>query len=122
MQTQTSDRQAASQLMSACSKITACAGSREFGAGLTDAVATALERHPGDVLVFLPGVGEIRAADRQLLGARMPGPPVAVLPLHGMLGPAEQDEALRPQPGPRYTLYPIPYTLLHPHMSTLAHT
>jgi len=56
--------------------------------------------------VFLPGVGEIRAAQRQLLGARLTGPPVAVLPLHGMLGPAEQDEALRPQPGPCQTLYP----------------
>ena len=68
------------------------------------------------MLVFLPGVGEIRAAQRQLLGARLPGPPVAVLPLHGMLGPAEQDEALRPHPGGRCT-----HTQLQHQLSLLVH-
>jgi ATP-dependent helicase HrpB len=60
---------------------------------------TSLAQHPGDVLVFLPGIGDIRSVQRRLLAAKLPGPPVAVLPLHGMLSPAEQDEALRPQHG-----------------------
>ena len=55
------------------------------------AVRHALEHDPGDVLVFLPGVGEIRAAMRAFgdLGD------VDVLPLHGTLPGAEQDRALR---------------------------
>ncbi|MDI1475815.1 ATP-dependent helicase HrpB [Polyangium sp. y55x31] len=49
----------------------------------------------GDVLVFLPGAAEIRRAGEALR-------PIAdtehllVLPLHGMLTPAEQDRAVRP--------------------------
>jgi ATP-dependent helicase HrpB len=55
------------------------------------AVLHALERDPGDVLVFLPGAGEIGAAMRALgsLGG------VDVLPLHGTLPATEQDRALR---------------------------
>jgi ATP-dependent helicase HrpB len=59
--------------------------------GVTTAVHHALERDPGDVLVFLPGTGEIRTAIRMLGGIRG----VDVLPLHGMLPAAEQDRALR---------------------------
>ena len=52
-------------------------------------------RGPDDVLVFLPGVGEIRAVERELSG--LPGPDgVVVLPLHGSLPAAEQDAALIP--------------------------
>lgn len=48
---------------------------------------------PGDVLVFLPGVGEIRAAEHALRAEfGRDGP--AVLPLHGSLPPVEQDAAL----------------------------
>jgi ATP-dependent helicase HrpB len=59
--------------------------------GVATAVHHALDRDPGDVLVFLPGTGEIRAAIRSLgdLGA------VDVLPLHGTLPAPEQDRALR---------------------------
>ena len=46
----------------------------------------------GHALVFLPGVGEIRAV-QAALGA-LPG--VVVLPLHGQLPAAEQDRALAP--------------------------
>jgi len=59
------------------------------------AVARVLDRTPGDVLAFLPGVGEIRAAAddlRELVGGDM-----LVLPLHGELSSEEQDRALLPQ-------------------------
>ena len=68
---------------------------RRPNARLEQSVATAvhhaLEHDPGDVLVFLPGVGEIGTAVRSLgdLGD------VDVLPLHGMLPAAAQDRALR---------------------------
>jgi ATP-dependent helicase HrpB len=59
--------------------------------GVAAAVHHALERDPGDVLVFLPGTGEIRAVIRALGG--LDG--VDVLPLHGTLPAKEQDRALR---------------------------
>jgi ATP-dependent helicase HrpB len=55
------------------------------------AVRHALRHDPGDVLVFLPGVGEIRATIRALADLD----DVDVLPLHGTLSAAEQDQALR---------------------------
>lgn len=66
-----------------------------------DAVAPAVQRAlgdptvDGDVLVFLPGAGEIaRVADRLAdLGVD-----ADVLPLHGSLPPAAQDRALAPSP------------------------
>jgi ATP-dependent helicase HrpB len=58
--------------------------------GVAAAVHHALERDPGDVLVFLPGTGEIGTAIRALGG--LDG--IDVLPLHGMLPAAEQDRAL----------------------------
>ncbi len=59
--------------------------------GVAGAVRNALASDPGDVLVFLPGAGEIRAVTRAL------GDPddVDVLPLHGSLRADEQDRALR---------------------------
>src|SRR3954469_25007278 len=47
---------------------------------------------PGDVLVFLPGVGEIQRAAEALAGER----DLAVLPLYGDLPAERQDEVLRP--------------------------
>jgi ATP-dependent RNA helicase HrpB len=65
------------------------------GGRLTPAVATAingaLRADSGDVLVFLPGVGEIRA----VAGALGTVSEVEILPLHGSLPAAEQDRALR---------------------------
>ena len=58
------------------------------------AVRRAIERDGGHVLVFLPGVGEIERARGALRGA-LPGG-VTVLPLHGGLPAARQDEALAP--------------------------
>ena len=52
---------------------------------------------PGDVLVFLPGVGEIRRAVSEI--QRLTD--AAVLPLYGALAPEEQDAALRTVQGQR---------------------
>ncbi|HKU16912.1 MAG TPA: ATP-dependent helicase HrpB [Steroidobacteraceae bacterium] len=61
----------------------------------TRTIAQALEHETGDILVFLPGQGEIRRAQRQLEELGLPRH-VSVLPLFGDLSPAEQDAALRP--------------------------
>ena len=63
-------------------------------------VATVVEdalREPGDVLVFLPGVGEIRRTVAELQ-RRVD---LHVLPLYGALPADEQDAALRSIPGQR---------------------
>ena len=56
------------------------------------AIKRALAEAEGDLLVFLPGAGEIR----RLQGMLTDLPAVDVLPLFGELGAAEQDAALRP--------------------------
>ena len=65
---------------------------------LAGRVVAALRRvwaqHPGHVLVFLPGLGEIRQVQRQLDGAALPG--ASVMPLHGSLPRSEQLRALEP--------------------------
>ena len=64
------------------------------------AVGRALRDELGDVLVFLPGIGEIRRVQQLLLATV--GPDTDVLPLAGALSLAEQDEALAPShPGRR---------------------
>lgn len=61
------------------------------------AVAEALKTAPndGDILVFLPGEGEIRRVRRRLEEMRLRGDPELV-PLYGALSAAEQDRALKP--------------------------
>ena len=54
------------------------------------AIDDALARDEGDVLVFLPGAGEIRRVEEQLAGSS-----AVVVPLHGNLTPEQQDRALR---------------------------
>lgn len=61
-----------------------------------DAVLTALRDESGDVLVFLPGIGEIRRVE-SLLADRVP-PTVDLRPLAGALSTADQDRALQPSP------------------------
>ncbi|MFC9897458.1 ATP-dependent helicase HrpB [Nocardia sp. NPDC127579] len=56
------------------------------------ATRTALAETDGDVLVFLPGAGEIRRTADLLSGLGE----VDVVPLHGRLSAAHQDTALRP--------------------------
>ena len=59
------------------------------------AVERALQETAGDVLVFLPGTGEIDRCGRAMdnLARRAS---VLVLPLHGKLSPQDQDLAIRP--------------------------
>jgi ATP-dependent helicase HrpB len=64
---------------------------------LARAVDEALRVGGGDVLVFLPGVAEIRRAEARLAEAG-PLPHVDVVPLYGDLDAAAQDRAIRPSP------------------------
>ena len=70
------------------------------GSGLASVVVptilTALSRDAGDILVFLPGAGEIARAEAALAGEVSPN--VVVVPLHGSLDASAQDRALRPDP------------------------
>jgi ATP-dependent helicase HrpB len=66
---------------------------RDLPEAMASAIREALVAHPGDVLAFLPGWGEIRRT-----AERLGGLDALVLPLHGELPPAEQDRALTPAP------------------------
>jgi len=66
---------------------------RDLPEAMASAIREALITHPGDVLAFLPGWGEIRRT-----AERLGGIDALVLPLHGELPPAEQDRALNPAP------------------------
>ena len=68
----------------------------ELEVAVADAVEEALSE-PGDVLVFLPGVGEIRRAVSEIERRTN----AAVLPLYGALSSDEQDRALQTIPGQR---------------------
>ncbi len=59
------------------------------------AIAGVLDENPGDVLAFLPGLGEIRATADDLRDRI--GDDALILPLHGELPAEEQDRALMPQ-------------------------
>ncbi len=72
---------------------------RDLPEALARAVRSALAAHKGDILAFLPGMGEIRRAEAALTGCG-----ALVLPLHGDLPPADQDRALRPAEGRRVVL------------------
>ncbi len=70
-----------------------------------------LQQTPGDVLAFLPGVGEIRQTQRLLESRELTQagqPPqktaVTILPLYGDLPPEEQDAALRAGQGRKIVL------------------
>jgi ATP-dependent helicase HrpB len=57
----------------------------------------AIADHSGDVLVFLPGAGEIRRVERILRDGVLP-PAVDLLPLHGNLPGPAQDRVIGPSP------------------------
>jgi ATP-dependent helicase HrpB len=63
---------------------------RELPEAAAKAVKDALASHQGDILVFLPGMADIRRTEALLAGC-----PALVLPLHGDLPPDAQDLALR---------------------------
>ena len=68
-----------------------------------EGVERALDETDGDVLVFLPGVGEIARCQRALQNlARRSA--VEVLPLHGRLDLKEQGRAIRPLDGRKVVL------------------
>jgi ATP-dependent helicase HrpB len=60
-------------------------------------IRQALDAHPGDLLAFLPGAGEIRRVC-EALGAELPAAHCVVLPLYGDLAATTQDAALQPDP------------------------
>ncbi len=70
-------------------------GKRTVAQRAAEAVERVLDRTPGDVLVFLPGVGEIRQTARRLEPAAA-ARNLAVLPLFGDLPAEKQDEVLGP--------------------------
>jgi ATP-dependent helicase HrpB len=72
---------------------------RDLPEAMARAIRTALAEAKGDILAFLPGMGEIRRTEAALAGLD-----AAVLPLHGDLPPAAQDLALRPADGRRVVL------------------
>ncbi len=59
---------------------------------MTSAVLQAWREEEGDILAFLPGVGEIERT-RERLAERLSGVPV--LPLHGQVQPSDQRAAIR---------------------------
>lgn len=62
-------------------------------------VMEAISRHEGDVLVFLPGAGEIRRLEGALRGAlSSQGEGVRVVPLYGSLSAEAQDSAVAASP------------------------
>ena len=68
----------------------------------TEQAADAVEKiirdgERGDILVFMPGMGEI-SATINALGAMRTGERVAFIPLHGELPPEDQDRAFAPNP------------------------
>jgi ATP-dependent helicase HrpB len=67
------------------------ANPRDLPDAMARAIRAALAEAPGDILAFLPGMGEIRRTE-----AALEGLDTVVLPLHGDLPPAAQDLALRP--------------------------
>ncbi len=75
------------------------AGPRDLPDAMVRAVRGALAEHTGDILAFLPGMGEIRRTQSGLEGCG-----ALVLPLHGELPPGEQDRALQPGAARRVVL------------------
>ena len=69
---------------------------------VTDQAADAVEAivntgESGDILVFMPGMGEINATTAAIRAART-HERLAVIPLHGDLPPEQQDLAFAPNP------------------------
>lgn len=62
-----------------------------------EVIREALRETDGDILVFLPGIAEIRRVEERLAEATLPQG-LAVYPLYGELAGDRQDEALRPSP------------------------
>lgn len=72
---------------------------REIAAQTAAAIRRAWREHPGDILAFLPGAGEIRLC-HQLLSDNPPAA-TTIYPLYGDLPLAAQAAAVQPDPGGR---------------------
>ena len=75
------------------------AGVRDLPDAMARVVKAVMAETGGDILAFLPGMGEIRRTEQALAGCG-----ALVLPLHGDLPVAEQDRALRSAEGRRVVL------------------
>jgi len=64
-------------------------------AAITQVIRRSLAQDHGSLLVFLPGMGDIRRVERRLQEANL-GPSVYIAPLHGDLPQEDQDRALAP--------------------------
>jgi ATP-dependent helicase HrpB len=64
---------------------------------VTQVIRRSLAQDTGSLLVFLPGMADIRRVERKLLDAQL-GPSIHIAPLHGDLPQAAQDEAIEPAP------------------------
>ncbi len=73
-----------------------CPREKQLPAHVAASILHALENDSGSLLVFLPGMGEIRRVADPLDG-QLPGN-VMLCPLHGNLKPAAQDAAIAPAP------------------------
>lgn len=65
----------------------------------TEVIVRALAENEGDILVFLPGIGEIRRTQQRL--GTVIGPAIDVHALAGSVSLEDQDAALRPSPAGR---------------------
>jgi ATP-dependent helicase HrpB len=70
-------------------------GEQRIEDAMADAIRQAWAREEGDILAFLPGVGEI-ARVRERLEASLRN--AVILPLHGQVAPAEQNAAIARDP------------------------
>lgn len=66
-------------------------------AAVVQTIRRALTSETGSLLVFLPGMGEIRRVERRLQESSLP-PDVLVAPLHGELVQDQQEQAILPAP------------------------
>jgi ATP-dependent helicase HrpB len=64
---------------------------------VVDTTRHLVAKESGSLLVFLPGMAEIRRVERRLRECPLPAS-VIIAPLHGELPQAQQDEAIRPSP------------------------
>lgn len=75
--------------------------SGHLGVAVVRAIRRSLAHDQGSLLVFLPGMADIRRVERTLLDANL-GPHILIAPLHGDLPQETQDRAIAPaEPGTR---------------------
>ena len=72
-------------------------GARRIEDAVASATLRALDEETGNILVFLPGVAEIRRVEK-LLGQASTGPGILIAPLYGDLPQDRQDAAIGPTP------------------------